>query len=421
MGYNVSFDNQIQVFVKSSLFKKGVPMLLWQALILILTLASSVWIARSLGPLELGRSGFIVATVSQILLVISVCPNTYAVRLTKNSNNVDDAISLVVTSRAFITVLYVSILTLAFVLGKIPSEWKTVVILGSLLPILMAFQPLWLFQALDKQVAQLKSSACIAAVVFTYTVCFIRRGGTANEELTARLIALTIGLILGWVLIGRPNPFKYVRFRILNRSLVEIWNSRTLFVTQIIVYLIVGLELPLMAYLLEIESLGKYRTATQLTLGLNAFIAILPMIYYPEFIELKKKSNKLLWDRQKVLSKYLAFFVIPTAVLVIWLGPAAFNWVFGESFYDAGIPFAILVCSKLVVLVSGVFAWGLWAGSKDLSILILFLAVSVVTLSSNILMIPRFGMIAAASINFFGQFCILTVTFFIAMREGQKA
>ena len=284
MGYNVSFDNQIQVFVKSSLFKKGVPMLLWQALILILTLASSVWIARSLGPLELGRSGFIVATVSQILLVISVCPNTYAVRLTKNSNNVDDAISLVVTSRAFITVLYVSILTLAFVLGKIPSEWKTVVILGSLLPILMAFQPLWLFQALDKQVAQLKSSACIAAVVFTYTVCFIRIGGTANEELTARLIALTIGLILGWVLIGRPNPFKYVRFRILNRSLVEIWNSLTLFVTQIIVYLIVGLELPLMAYLLEIESLGKYRTATQLTLGLIALIALLPMIYYPELI-----------------------------------------------------------------------------------------------------------------------------------------
>ncbi len=395
-------------------------MLVWQALILVFTLASSIWIARSLGPFELGRSGFILATVSQVLLVISVCPNTYAVRLIKQSANVEDAISLVVTGRAFVAIIYLLVLSLALVFGLIPAEWMDIVLLGSLLPILMAFQPLWLFQAFEKQVAQLKMSACIAAIVLVYTVSFIRKGGTADEELTARLIALLIGLIVGWWLIGKVNPFKYVKLRKLNRSLVEIWNSRTLFITQITMYVIVGLELPLMAYLLEIEELGKYRTATQLALGLNAFIAILPMIYYPEFIELKKQSNRLLWNRQKVLSSYLTISVIPVVVLVFVLGPMAFTWVFGETFSDAGIPFAILVCSELVVLIAGVFAWGLWAGSKDLAILILFSVVGAVTLSSNILLIPRFGMMAASSIHFLGQFGILIVTFMMAKREGLK-
>lgn len=393
-------------------------MMVWQALILVFTLASSIWIARSLGPFELGRSGFILATVSQVLLVISVCPNTYAVRLTKHSTNVEGAISLVVTGRTFVAIIYLSVISLALAFGKIPAEWLDVVLLGSLLPILMAFQPLWLFQAFEKQVAQLKMSACIAAIVLVYCVSFIRKGGTADEELIARLIALSIGLLVGWLLIGKVNPFKYVKLRELNRSLAEIWNSRTLYLTQIIMYVIVGLELPLIAYLLEIEELGKYRTATQLALGINAFVAILPMIYYPEFLELKKQSNRLLWVRQKTLSGYLTVSAIPIAVLIFLLGPVAFTWVFGENFSDAGIPFAILVCSKLVVVIGGVFAWGLWAGSKDLAILIVFSCVSIVTLVSNILLIPRFGMMAAASVNLFGQICILVVTYILAKKEG---
>lgn len=395
-------------------------MIVWQVLILVLTLASSIWIARSLGPFELGRSGFILATVSQVLLVISVCPNTYAVRLTKHSTNVEDAITRVVTGRAFVTILYLSVISLALAFGKIPAEWLDVVLLGSLLPVLMAFQPLWLFQAFEKQVAQLKMSACIAAIVLVYCLSFIRKGGTADEELTARLIALSAGLIVGWVLIGKINPFKYVRLRELKRALVEIWNSRTLFFTQIIMYVIIGLELPLIAYLLEIGELGKYRTATQLALGFNAFVALLPMIYYPEFLELKKQSNRLLWSRQKALSGYLTITVIPVAVLIFLVGPMAFTWVFGESFSDAGIPFAILICSKLVVLIGSVFAWGLWAGSKDLAILIVFSCVAIISLCFNILLIPRFGMMAAASVNLLGQVLIVAATFILAKREGQK-
>ena len=88
---------EVVSLLSSQIFKRGYSMVLWQGVTLVLTFASTVWIARCLGPYELGRSGFIIATGGQILILLSVCPTAFAVRYLKDNANSEDAITLLVT------------------------------------------------------------------------------------------------------------------------------------------------------------------------------------------------------------------------------------------------------------------------------------------------------------------------------------
>ena len=61
-----TFTGILKGKTSNGLVKKGGAMIFWQAVTLGLTFVSSVWIARCLGPEELGKSGFILATGNQI-------------------------------------------------------------------------------------------------------------------------------------------------------------------------------------------------------------------------------------------------------------------------------------------------------------------------------------------------------------------
>ena len=400
------------------LLKKGGAMIFWQVVTLGLSFISSVWIARCLGPEELGKSGFILATGNQILLILSVCPNVYAVRLLKREKNSSFAISLIVTSRMLFCVVYLLVISILLLLGAFPDSWRHLVFLGMAVPVILAFQPVWLLQSQENQAAQYKSSAMIALGSALYAIAFIRPHDVASEDLIAKIIGLLLGLFLAWRLTGKGNPVRYFKLSRIGSSFSEVWKSKALFITQIVIYIYVGLEVPLLGYLATVEDLGMYRTATQLAMAVNSIVAIVPIILYPRFIEWHNESPTLLWKNQKRICWVALWFVIPGCVVSLFLGPWIFESIFGSAFQNAGFPFALLVCSKLVVLLGGIFAWGLWAQSKDIGMLILYLVVALTSLALNLALIPRFGMNAAAGTNLFSQVFIFALAFWFAWKKS---
>ncbi|MDA0346006.1 MAG: oligosaccharide flippase family protein [Verrucomicrobia bacterium] len=392
------------------LFNKAGSMVFWRMSALILSLGSSVWIARCLGPTELGRAGFIIATTSQVLLLISVCPDAYAVRKLKESGDVDDTLTLVVTARALFSMLYIAILGVFFAFGVIPATWAGLVFLGMIIPILLTFQPVWLLQAQENQPAQYKSGALVALVAFIFVVGFIRPGDFASKDLISRFLGLSAGVWAAWWMTGKGNPLKYVSLRQCSRALIYAWNGRSIYLTQIIIYIYVGLELPMLGYLVSVDELGMYRTATQLVIAVNSFFAMVPLLLYPRFIEWQKQSLGYLWEQQKKIFRLLLAAAIPLGVIFLVVGPLVYQYLYGSAYAQVGLPFGILMCSKLIVLLNGVFAWGLWAISKDSAMLIVFSGVAVFSLCSNLIFIPKYGMLAAALVNFSSETLILLLT-----------
>lgn len=392
-------------------------MVLWRVASLVLTFSSSVWVARCLGPEEMGRSGFILATGGQVLLFLVVCPNTFAIRLVKESNGSADAIASVVTARAYMSVLYLVVLGIAYLSGLIPDEWSFLVLIGFLYPVLVALDAGWLLQAQENQPAQYKSGAVLAIVGFTYAAVFIRPGGLASEDLTARMLSTLAGVGAAWWLTRRGSPFRYITLTQWKRTWNAFWESRILLLTEFVIYIFIGLEVPMLAYLSTVEELGMYRTAVQLVAAANSFLIMLPMLYYPRFIEWQKISSLYLWKMQKRFFLFAVLVVVPIVLITLAVGPWAYSLVFGAEFSRAGFPFALLLVSKLVVILNGIFAWGQWARSKDGSMLGIFFVVAVFSLCSNLVFIPRYGMMGAASINLTSEVFILFLTFWMARKH----
>ena len=409
----------LKKLLSDKLLRKGLSMVMWRLTSLVLTFSSSVWIARCLGPEEMGRSGFILATGSQVLLLMVVCPNTFAIRLVKGQDGSADAIASIVTARAYMAILYIMAMGIAFAVGAIPSAWTLLVLIGFMYPVLVALDPGWLLQAQENQPAQYKSGAFTALVGFIFAATVIRPGGVASEDLTARILSTATGLIVAWLFVKRGNPMKFITLKQWKRSWKAFCDGRVLMLTDLVVYLYIGLELPLLAYLATVEELGMYRTATQLVAAANSFLIMLPMLYYPRFIEWQKISSAYLWQMQKRFFSYAVLIVVPVVGMTVLVGPWAYRLVFGAEYSMAGVPFAMLLCSKLIVILNGIFAWGQWARSKDGSMLGIIVTAAVFSITSNLIFIPLYGMMAAATVNVSSQLIVLCLTFVMANRQAK--
>jgi O-antigen/teichoic acid export membrane protein len=94
-------------------------------------------------------------------------------------------------------------------------------------------------------------------------------------------------------------------------------------------------------------------------------------------------------------------------IATAWIAsPFLYHVLYGERFASAATPFVILTAAKAFVLVGGPFAWGLWTNGRDLTMLTIMGVSALASTCISVLLIPRFGMPAAAFANLAGEMII---------------
>ncbi len=83
--------------------------------------------------------------------------------------------------------------------------------------------------------------------------------------------------------------------------------------------------------------------------------------------------------------------------------PVVMHALYGAAFQAAAYPTVILLIGRGVWVISLWFSLGLWAGTQDRRAFLILLPVALVTLVLTILLVPRYGMWAAASVNLLSQ------------------
>jgi O-antigen/teichoic acid export membrane protein len=79
-----------------------------------------------------------------------------------------------------------------------------------------------------------------------------------------------------------------------------------------------------------------------------------------------------------------------------------------------------LFASRIEVLLSGVFGWGLMASGRDKLFVIAGLLAAAFSLGANIYFIPRYGAIAAAMVSFASEGIIVLSTMWFCWRNYSK-
>lgn len=413
-----SFIRFIGEALSSNVLRGTITALNWQFGAKVVTLVASVYAARCLGPQNLGFSGMILTGVSQAALLINLGQDTLVIREYKrcaDNHRRDDLVSSFFSTRLLLTGLVLFFAVSALMLVDFPSFYVEGLLIAVVIVLFNANSAGWLLTAAEKASLTFRATALSALVGGALVLIFFRPG----QKVFSDLYVAALSAILLYLLTWRSASFNPLRSFSLKRGILGfrlLWRGRWLALTAIVVYIYTQIDQPLLGYLYSVEELGRYRTAASLTASLNLAFATLPVFYYPRMLEWRARGSA--YFRQRLLFLALIFIVIGifSSIAVFLLSPELYPLLYGPAFSSAAYPFTILFASKMVVLVSGPFGWGLWAMGKDKLMLAILSLAAVWAVAFGVLFIPKFGMTAAAGANLTAELVVLLGCLFAFMR-----
>ena len=413
----------VRNIVLSSLFRESMETAVWQVLSKVINVAAMTWAIRCLGPEKMGIAAMVIAAVLQLALLGTIISDVYVIRCYRNMTTDMLRLSLIQSVFTFRTACVTVALSAVFIVLAfvgIADGWRLAILAGIPLLILSANSPTWILASQDKTSINFKYQAFSSLVTAALYVTFFRPGIMAGADIVVLCAGQLVVFAFGWRAALRDFhafPFKLSELRHVPRL---VWAGRWLAFTAILSYLVNYFEVPLVGYLASVTDAGFYRTAFQLAGTLDPFIYSASLVLFPKLIAWRAYSPALLRSKLKTLFAIMGLPLLLIIPVAYFLLPSVFCLMYGSAFAKGGLPFAVLTISKLLTFSGVAFGFGLWAQERDALMFFLALPAAVVGVTANIILIPRFGMVAAAIVNLCISCMMLVATACLSLGKFDK-
>jgi O-antigen/teichoic acid export membrane protein len=376
---------------------------------------AQIYTARMLGPEKLGISTLALTIATPLVILAGSINDTMLIREYKRN---EDREGLLETTYSYRTLICLGSILLLPVLFFIPQEYRLAL---SMVPFLTMFQSntgMWVLQSEEKISKQYIATGIASILGACLTFLIINKQSNAGCDSVITSISTAVGFYLSWLWAnGKLPKIKFHR----EKLIFLMKGSSILFLTSLISYCYNRLEQPLIAIYGGMEEIGLYRSALQIPNALFPFLNLFPLMLYPKLIDAFHKSKNDLWVLQK---KIFGKIFIPVAVLsiaTIVILPKIYPLIFGKAYQSAGLTCSLLIVSRMIVILNGIFCWGLWAEKKDKTMLGLMGITAIISILSNICLIPKFGGTGAASVNLISEVLVLTMGFAISYKNRKTS
>ncbi len=400
--------------------RQGGGMVVLQAVGKLASLAGGVWAARCLGPEKLGISGVVFVLLPAFYLFAGMRLEVLLVRHFADYEKEDGTERMAATYALFqvVNVLLLFGVGLGFVLiNGLPEEGRLSLLLALPVFFFATVQPTWLLQARERMPAFYAANTVLALVNAVLLFVLVRPGSPAGMDLIPYLAGSMFawGLMWTWALFEKKLP------RVGLSALKDMWRlareNGLIFVTGVLMFAYNALEAPLVGWLYSVQELGSYRTALMLANSLATFLQIIPVLLYPRFVRWQREDPDSLRARQDHLALTFGAGALVLSAAAFLIAPWGYRLLYGIVYLDAALPFALLFTGKLVLVISGIYTWGFWAQADARRPLLVIGPVAVASMVADFILIPRYGMLAAATIYLASEVLILAGVFAFSRRR----
>jgi len=388
----------------------------------LITVFAGAWAVRCLGPGGMSISAMIFITSTQLSLFNGVALDALVIRRYKvlpTAEERHEYAVMVMNHRLFLS-LCLSLAGLGlFVCLGLGHEW----LLGTMaaVPYLIfnSIQPTWVIAAEEQSHLRYVITSVQSLIIAALYVAFFRAGQRAGSDVVVTAIATVAAYFFAtFVALKWKNPLP-IRLK----SLTTLWpmlkEGRWLILTAVLLYAQGLMDLPLVGYLRP-KDVGVYQVAYKIVGPVQEICVLLQLVLYPRFVEWQKLGSRFMWQRQLRLALVFVAGLLPAGLLAFVVVPPVMRALYGVEFEASAYPTVLLLIGRGIWVISLWFSLGLWAGTHDRRAFLVLLPVAAIMLTLTLLLVPRYGMIAAASVNLFGQ-CLVCLGFFAAARHKGRA
>lgn len=379
-----------------------------------LSFFSTMIVARYLGPKNYGTLGYVYSFISFFIPLCTLGFNDITIKeVVHNENESEEIIGTMVLSR--ITVSIVSIICSVLVVSIITNnkDYLPIALLQSLTLLFQSFESISFFYQAKKISAKVGIAYCIAYVV-TFLFRLFAIATKSNIVLFAVAMSLDFGVFgILLLIMYRQNGYR-LKFSI--NMLKQLLLKSRYYIFAGIMTVLYGkvIDVVLLGRIVDETSVGYYTAATTIC---NAWpFVLVAIIDSSSPIIIESFNNKEIFNKKlKQLYASIFYFCIVVCLLIGILSKVILTILYGTDYLDASLPLKIVSCSTAFSYIGVARTIWIQCENKTKYETIITAFGAIVSLVSNFVLIPLYGIIGAAVSLFLTQFLAnFVLMFFIA-------
>lgn len=353
-----------------------------------------ICLARRLEPVAFGYISYAQTIAIYLMTFIDLGFPTYGTReISKDRSNASGYVSDIISFRLLVAGgLYLIVVILTLLSGQ-SLTLKMLLITSCLLLFYQACTTEWAFQGLEKMHMILISSAVTTFLQFGLIYLFIKRPG---DLLKAPLI-MVIGTIPVAIIFLNRLKFK-LRLKSLDYGRIRFYlsSSLTIWLISVFVQVYNGLDIVLLNFFRPPEEVGYFGIARKAVGGAALLLVFLTNAALPRlsatFCDNRPEFNA-------ATKKFLKLSIIMTAFVflpIMFFSDSLISMTVGDGYLPASLPLRIMIIGLIIIVFNLPYSTGLIAAGFEKYVLGQAIASAALSVSANLILIPRYGMAGAA-------------------------
>ncbi len=389
----------------------------------ILPMVSIPIIVRIIGPDKFGLINYASAIVGYFVLIVNYGFDLTATRNVaqnrENKSYIQEVFSVVFWSKILLFLFTTVVFLACFAVFPIfREEWKMMVFSYVIL-VSWVITPNWLYQGMQ-ELHRIAIFNIVIKIIFTVVVLLVVRH---KSDYVYQPLAVGIAQIL----VGYYS-FKYAMRRYgiriikipLKRIVTEIKDERTVFFSQVVIYLYTTTNTVILGCLAEATQVGYYSAALRFIQIAQSVITLpLSNSFFPYVgAAFGKSREEGIVAARKVLP-IVSIISLGAFLGMIALGPWVLGIFYGAKFIPCIPIFITLAITPFLIVVSNVYGIQIMMNLKmDKAFFRITACGAIVSICSNLLLIPWYGGLGSGfSLLITETFITVTFVLFL-LREG---
>lgn len=353
-----------------------------------------VYLARVLGPESFGYCSYATSIIFFLINFVDLGLATYGIReVAKNTSRAAEYVSDIISFRIFVAACIFALFIPIVIALPYHVVLKIVMIESALLFFVMALGSEWAFQGIEKMHMVFISFTMTPLLQCVLSFALVK--GAQDVTKVPLIISFSaIPIIL--VFLGKLG-FRFALTRVdISRIKIYLSSSLAIWAISMFAQAYNNLDIFIMGFFRSPEEIGCFTVARRTVSGFSLVLVFIANAVLPRL------ASSFSGDRENFMyatKKFLS--VAALAVIFIFIPVAIFSRqiisiAVGESYISAAIPLRIMITAVALVFFNLPFSTGLIAAGFERDVLKQTASSAALSIFSNFILIPKYGMIGAA-------------------------
>jgi Membrane protein involved in the export of O-antigen and teichoic acid len=360
-----------------------------------------IYLARTLRAEAFGAVSYAHSFIFYLLNFIDLGLSTYGVReVAKDRMRVSEYVCEVVSFKLLIACSLFIVLMASTILFCPSASFKMIMLGASLLLFVSALSTEWAYQGLEKMHMVFVSFITTTLLQLVMVWAFVKGPGDVLRATPAYSLAAFLIPILFLIHFKYKPKLDFIYLKQIKRYLA---SSLIIWLIAIFAQVYNSLDIVLLGLFKGPEEVGYFTIARRAIGGCTLLMVFLANALLPR-LSATFNNDTCQFNRATVkFLKIASFLTVFVFLPLIALSDHIITLALGNEYLPAGLPFRIMGLGLIIVLFNLPLSTGLIAAGKEREVLKQVLASAFLSVILNIFLMPKYGMIGAATSFLFAE------------------